>query len=68
MEASKFYELEKSLPLLRDFLFKQEDRDKVDEVIKIVKREISEYEFERDAKIRADVESDERSESEEVED
>lgn len=64
MEAHKFYELEKTLPQLKDFLFKQEDRDKVEEVIKIVKHEIAEYEFERDAKIRADVESDSHSDEE----
>ena len=52
------------MPQLKDFLFKQEDRDKVEEVIKIVKHEIAEYEFERDAKIRADVESDSHSDEE----
>lgn len=56
MEAHKYYELEKLLTEFQGMLFKQEDRDNIEKALKIVKHEISEYEFERQEKIRQDVE------------
>lgn len=57
MEASKFYELERLLEEFQHYMeFNQDKMIQVGRTLEILKQEISDYEIEKEEKIRQDYE------------
>lgn len=62
MEAHKFYELEKLLVEFQHYMeFDQDKMVQVGRIIEMLNEEITDYENERDEKIRQDVDNDKPS-------